>query len=236
MKNIISVLLILAVFSAQAQRKKKSKDDQPPWFNLELKGGGGTSFFTNKNISSDDQIKSNNFGFNPVFGVGFGCHIIPQLAVQIEKNWSTLSQKYTYKNNLPDRTYKLKTGDFAFLIRKTSLTGGYVGLGFKMSSVSDFTNPDSLNYFNNKFNFLLFDLGGPLYTNNIFDINLNFRFGYGLNDMVNNKDYQPGAYTTYPTYKPTSSVTIQAMLCFNWHIGYFATSQCKNKGFILFTN
>jgi len=239
MYKIAAVLIFLLLFTGVYAQKKKSKSkgkENPTWFNLELKGGGGTSLFSNSNISKDKQINSYNFGFNPVFGIGLGCHIIEGLAVQIEKNWNTISQKYTYKNSLPDRTYKFKTGDLGFFVRKTGSGGGFVGLGFKFANVRQTTNSDSLYFFKNKFSFLHLEFGGPVWQNNMFDINLNIRFGYGMNDIVNSKLYQPGAYQVYPSYKPTSPITLQAMICFNWHVGYWATSNCKHTGFLFFTN
>lgn len=236
MKNIITILLIISCITSYAQKKKSklNKKESPTWFYLELKGGGGTSLFSNKNISNDKQIDMYKLGFNPVFGVALGAHIIDGLAFQIEKNWNTISQKYSYKNNLPDRSYSLKTSDLGFFIRGTRETGSFVGAGFKMSNITNATG-DSL-FFKPKINFLHFELGGPLWQNNMFDINLNLRFGYCITDIVDNKLFQPGAYTVYPSYSPTHPITVQAMIGFSWHIGYFATSNCKHKGFILFTN
>ncbi len=232
----IALLIICAGFIFGAQAQKKKPKDNPTWFNLEIKGGGGTSLFTNHNISGDKQINMYNFGFYPVFGVGFGSHITNSLAVQIEKNWNTLGQKYTYKNGLPDKTYKLKTSDLGIFVRGTGDGGGYVGVGFKMSNVSNSSISDSTFFFRRKLNFVHFELGGPLWQNNMFDVNLNIRFGYCINDMVNNKLFEPGAYTVYPSHAGTYPLTLQAMIGFNWHIGYFATSNCKHKGFLLFTN
>lgn len=237
--KLIGLLIVFTIISSGAfAQKKKSKDDHPFWFNLELKGGGGPSIFSNKNISGDKQINLYNFSFNPVFGIGLGCHITNKLAVQIEKNWNTLGQKYTYDNGLPDRSYKLRTSDLGFFLRGTKESGGFVGIGFKMATINEnsLSAADSSCFFNTNLNFFHFEFGGPLWQNNLFDVNLNIRFGYCLNDLVDNKTFQPGEYAVYPSYSATNPITLQAMVCFNWHVGYFATSNCKHKGFILFTN
>lgn len=235
MKNICLIIALVLLFaSTQAQKKKKSKDD-PLWFNMELKGGGGTSLLLNKNISGDDQIKVGQ-QFNPAYGIGLGVHFTKGFAVQIEKCWSNFGQNYTYKNSLPAQNLSLTASEWGLFIRKTSKGSSFVGLGFKTSHIGKSSIDSTLQNFNKNLAFINLEFGGPIWLTNIFDINFNLRFGYGLNDIVSNKNYQPGAYKVYPSYKPTGPVTIQLMVGLNWHIGYWATSNCKHTGFLFFTN
>lgn len=229
MKTSISIIIIFALCICAKAQKKKSKDN-PVWFNLEIKGGIGTSLLTNKNISNDKNINTMNFNFYPAYGIGIGAHIKNFLAVQIEKSWSSFGQKYTYKNELPSKTLVFNSNELGLFLRKTSESGGFVGLGFKVASIG---KSDSLN---KNLNFLHFEIGGPVWQNNMFDINLNIRFGYGLNNMVSAQNYNPGAYTVYTKNATTHPITAQFLVGLNWHIGYWATSNCKHTGFLFFTN
>jgi len=225
------LIIELFVFSTSIYAQKKKKKDNPVWFNFELKGGVGTSLLSNKNISGDKNINAMHLNFYPSYGLGIGAHIKSYVAIQIEKSWSTFGQKYTYKNELPTTTYKFNSSDIGFYLRKTSESGGYVGLGYKSSNIS---KTDSIKYFNKNLSFLMFEFGGNLWQNNMFDINVGFRFGYGLNNMVNKADYNPGAYTVYSKNAPTHPITGQILIGLNWHIGYWATSNCKHTGFNFF--
>ncbi|MBI5541090.1 MAG: hypothetical protein HY951_13575 [Bacteroidia bacterium] len=230
-KAILIIACSLFWFGVQAQ-KKKSKDN-PTWFNLELKGGGGISLLANSNIWGDDKISYFHFKFQPAYGIGLGSHIVKGLAVQFEKSWSTFGQKFSYNNNLPDQNYEFKSNEWAFYVRSTgeSDNGGFVGLGYRASSIS---GTDSISKFRKNLSFIQLEFGGPVWQNNMLDINLNMRIGYCINDMVTAKDYHPGAYTTYPKYTGTHPITAQLLVGLNWHIGYWATSNCKHKGFNFF--
>ena len=236
MKNIVIIVgLLFLFFSSQAQKKKKSKDD-PVWFNLEAKAGVGTGLLINKNISSDDQINQNGFQVYPTYGIGLGVHFPKGFGVQVEKSWMTFGQKYTYKNSLPDQNLKLSSDEWGFFIRKSSEGDSFIGLGIKAAHLNH-TSIDSLDQnFKKNFAVLNLEFGGPIWLTNIFDINVNLRFGYGLSDIVSNKNYQPGAYKLYSSYKPTSPLIIQIMIGFNWHVGFWANSNCKHTGFLFFTN
>jgi hypothetical protein len=234
MKYSFLIIGLVLLFNSTQAQKKKSKDN-PTWFNLELKGGGGTSFLFNKNISSDDTIKTGQL-FNPSYGIGLGVHFTKGFAVQIEKCWSNFGQNYTYKNGFPAQNINLTASEWGLFIRKTGEGSGFVGIGFKASQLSKSSIDSTFGYFNKSLSFINFEFGGPLWLTNIFDININMRIGYGLNDIVSNKNYQPGEYKKYDSYKPTSPLLVQLMIGLNWHIGYFATSNCKHKGFLLFTN
>lgn len=233
MKTTLAIVILSIIcVCANAQKKKKSKDN-PVWFNLEVKGGIGTSLLSNKNISGDKNINAMNFNFYPAYGIGIGAHIKNFLAVQIEKSWSTFGQKYTYKNELPTRTLVFNSNEIGLFVRKTSETGGFIGLGFKVANISK-SNIDSISVYSKSLNFLHFEIGGPVWQNNMFDINLNIRFGYGLNNMVSVENYNPGAYTVYTKNATTHPITAQLLVGFNWHVGYWAVSNCKHTGFNFF--
>lgn len=235
MKNTIFIIGLLFLFVSSHAQKKKTSKDNPIWFNLEVKGGGGTSFLINKNISGDDTIKTGQ-QFNPAYGIGLGVHFTKGFAMQIEKCWSNFGQKYTYSNGLPAQNLSITASEWGIFLRKTSEGSSFVGLGFKTSHISNASIDSTLQNFSSNLSFINLEFGGPLWLTNIFDININLRLGYGLNDIVSNKNYQPGAYKKYDSYKPTSPFVAQLMIGLNWHVGYFATSNCKHKGFLLFTN
>ena len=134
MKKFILIIGILTFCLGIQAQKKKSKDD-PLWFNLEIKGGGGTSLLVNKNISGDDQIKTGQ-QFNPAYGIGLGAHITKDFAVQIEKCWSNFGQNYTYKNGLPTQNLSLTASEWGLFIRKTGKGSGFIGLGFKTKKLA----------------------------------------------------------------------------------------------------
>jgi hypothetical protein len=234
MRHLLLIFGFIFLFLFTQAQKKKSKDN-PMWFNLEVKGGGGTSLLFNKNISGDKQIKTNPQLY-PAYGIGLGTHFTKSFAVQIEKCWSTFGQKYSYSNGLPEQNLILTASEWGIFIRKTSEGSGFIGLGFKTSHMSKVNIDSTLQNFNSNLSFINLEFGGPIWLTNIFDINFNLRFGYGLNDIVSNKNYQPGAYQVYPSYKQTSPVVIQLMVGLNWHVGYWATSNCKHTGFLFFTN
>ena len=227
------LFVILSSLWLGSQAQKKGSKDNPVWFNLEVKGGIGTSLLSNKNISGDKNISAMNFNFYPAYGIGIGAHIKNYFAVQIEKSWSSFGQKYTYKNESPARTLVFNSSEMGLFLRKTSEGGGFVGLGFKVANISK-SNVDSISVYSKSLNFLNFEIGGPVWQNNMFDINLNIRFGYGLNNMVSAENYNPGAYTVYTKNASTHPITAQFLIGFNWHVGYWATSNCKHKGFVFF--
>ena len=69
------LFVILSSLWLGSQAQKKGSKDNPVWFNLEVKGGIGTSLLSNKNISGDKNISAMNFNFYPAYGIGIGAHI-----------------------------------------------------------------------------------------------------------------------------------------------------------------
>lgn len=237
-KNIVFALMFLSI-SINAQ--KLTKKDHPVYFSLEAKGGITTALLTNNNVADDEYINYFNPMVSPSFGIGFGTHFTKDITLQIEKNWTEFKQKYIYLNNIPEKIYKFKTGDIGFFVRGTGENGGFVGIGFKMAKLAKVSVNDSIvqgDYFAESMNFLHFELGGPVWQNNMFDITINFRVGYCITDISKAENYTPGAYLPYPedSYTGTYPLTVQFFTGFNWNIGYFATSQCKHKGFLFFKN
>ena len=155
MKALFLFVILSSLWLGSQAQKKKSKDN-PVWFNLEVKGGIGTSLLSNKNISGDENINAMNFNFYPAYGIGIGAHIKNYLAVQIEKSWSTFGQKYTYKNELPSKTLVFNSNEIGLFVRKTSETGGFVGLGFKVANIS---KSDSSSLYSKNLDFLHFEIG-----------------------------------------------------------------------------
>lgn len=234
-------LLLIVLFSSLIYAQKKD----PIWFNLEPKIGIATTLLLNNNISNDKNIEPINLNTYLVFGAGLGIQFTKKVSTQIEVLKTDYGQSYNYENNVsPKNNVKLNATDLVFIVRGTSEKMAYSGIGIKQSFVSNVTDGalgDKTSEFNKHFLSVVLDLGFILYHNNIFDINLNIRLGYALSDAGKNNSntfYQPGQYpaNAYSSYKATNPASAQLTFNFNWHMGYFATSQCKQrKGFVFFS-
>lgn len=236
MRHVFPLLLVLLCNEIQAQKK------DPIWFNLEPKAGISATMLLNNNISNDKNIKPVPLNTFLVFGAGLGIQFTRKFSTQIELLKTDYGQAFKYSNNVPDNNVvKINATDLVFVFRGTNEGMGYSGLGLKqsyVSNVSDGIMGDVSGSFNKSFISVILDLGIILYHNNIFDINLNLRFGYAISDAGKNTGYQPGGYpaSAYGSYKPTNPASAQITFNFNWHMGYFATAQCKQKkGFVFFT-
>lgn len=236
MRQIIIIFFFIISQYVAGQKK------EPIWFNLEPKAGIATTWLLNKNISNDKNIKPVNLNVFPVFGAGLGIQFTPKICTQIDILKSDYGQNFNYENSVSDKNnVRINSTDLAFIVRATSEKMTYAGLGIKqsfVSKVSDGALGDVTERFNN-FSSIVLDLGFILYHNNVFDLNLNIRLGYALTDAGKNESplyYQPGQYLTavYDSYKATNPASVQITFNFNWHIGYFATSQCKRKKGLVF--
>jgi hypothetical protein len=235
---IIFVSLVLGT-TVFGQKGNSGEKKDPVWFNLEAKGGLGTCMLYNGNILGDDHINIYNFKPYGAFNIGLGVHFTKGFAIQFERDWNNFTQKYTYDlPSYPDYEIKFNTTEWGMYLRGTSEGGSFVGIGIKLARLHKviINGADSAGMFRQDVPFGLFEAGGPLWSTNIFDINLSVRFGFCILDVVDNGNYQPGAYTTYPSYSRTYPATAQLLIGFNWHIGHFATSNCKHRGFVFFTN
>ncbi len=237
--SFLLLFLFLSVF-LNAQKKEVI------WYSFEPKVGIASSILLNKNISDDKTIKPEYLNTYPVFGAGLGVYFKKIVCTQIELLSTKYGQSYNYesiesaKNNV-----RINSTDLVSVARGISDGMGYSGFGIKQSFISkvvDDSLGDKTNKFKKHFLSIVLDLGFILYHNNVFDMNMNLRFGYALSDAgksESNQFYQPGQYSSaiYDSYKPTNPASVQLTLNFNWHVGYFATSQCKQKkGFIFFSN
>ncbi len=243
MRNLLLSILFLCVCQmAQAQS----------FFEIGLKGGGGTSMFINENTLQDNRIsKTPSYAFSYGFKAGFD--FSAEYAIIGEYMWDQANQNNTYKNASDaevKRNIQINSVNIPILFRYNSDNGSYleVGprLGFRKTVLESGTaSMDVTSKFEEKTYGAVFGFGSILFaTDNIYST-IGIRFDTGLTDLISNaggkgttKYYpidSPDFSTTYQKYAVTFPISVQLMLELNWDLGYFARSKCKKRaGFIMF--
>ncbi len=239
MKKILLVILVIlivnTVFAQRTHHKSnnKSTKETPTWFFLDLQGGFGVDEYFNTNINNDQNVEisyvnptysyAGKFGVNFSFGVGLA----------FEMGIANYSQSYDIKSLTGGSTFTHTSAVSALektILLRHSTLGSYIEAGPQFLSIK------SGDYYKNFTNIVL-GFGGPLVYKNSFDINLGLRLTYSLSDVMNN-NYPDNAGLKYPaiysSYTPTSILSAQLTLGFNWHIGYFSQAKCDKHIEFLF--
>lgn len=224
-------LIIVCSFGLQSFAQKGKQDF---WISIEPKLGINYTFFVNLNVFDDDGIDMNASAWpliRPNAGLSIGIHPAEFFAMNYELGFNNSTQKYRYHNSnvFEDKTLQMKTMEHYLTFRFYDEDYGYGGLGAKMSIPKVYCDgTDKSNWYKNHFFSAVLEFGAAVYSNDILDLNISFRFSYALTDMMSTaaKDQErffgwyPEAITTdfYDTYAPTNPAVIQFSFACNFHI------------------
>lgn len=243
MRNLLlSILFLTLCQMAQAQM----------FFEIGAKGGAGVSMLINENTMQDNRITKTP-GFAYTFGGKFGIDFNEKYALIGEYMIVQMNQNNNYNNTSNvniKRNVQINAANIPILFRYNSDNGSYLEigprLGFTKSVVESGTASGDISAkFEEKTYGAMFGFGSILFaTDNIYGT-LGIRFDTGITDLIssaggkNTTVYYPvdnsDISTNYQKYAATFPISVQAMLEFNWDLGYFGRSKCKKRaGFIMF--
>ncbi len=242
MKKISLLFVILAciVQFANAQRGSKSK----AWLEIGLKGGGGISVISNKNIWDDKKTVA--LTLSPCFSYGGKLAInfneSHQLAFEGMAGMRSQQYEFLLDKVKYNKTLKYNVTDLGMLYRYNSSNGGYVELGgqysmlVKATETNDNGSVDITNYLTNYTSGVL-GFGGNLVQAGMLTWTLGVRFTYSFTDLISAEGGANESFSyplndaivrkEYDSYKLTKPVTAQLITELNFDIGYLAKSNCK---------
>jgi hypothetical protein len=233
---MFSALLIFAV-KAQGQL----------WFDVGLKGGGGSGFLNNKAISSDSRL-SINPGYNYFFGgkIGFNYGYYVSIATDITYGKNSFSFNQAELNGSPT-TFKYSIDynclNIAPLFRFTK-EASYVEIGPEFSMIKSPTITDeatstapvdATEEINSKLTNLVFGFGGYIVGNEVVALQMGLRLHYTISNLTSDtyeaSKFPLNNYTDIDAGIPTSPFILQLHLELNFSLGQIArsTSKCGRR-------
>lgn len=213
------------------------------WFDVGLKGGGGTGFLNNKSISADNRLSvSPGYGYFYGAKVGFNWGYYISLATDftLGKNSFSFNQSElfgsttTYKYTIDYSTFNITP-----LFRFTK-EASYIELGpefsfIKKPTISDeataTVKSDATDLINSKSTNLVFGFGGYIIGNETVALQMGLRLHYNLTNLTSDTwEASRFPLTNYPDLAggvSTNPFTIQLHLEINFSLGQIARSTTK---------
>jgi len=220
------------------------------FFDAGIKGGIGSTWFFNKEVMNDNQIKyggslSHTFGgklsvnFNETYAVS-GEFLYAHIESQVFKFTNSLNQNI-------NRKISFNQYNIPILFRKNGETGDYFEIGPQFSlvqKVTDDEGKDVADNFKASYTNILIGFGHYLFGSGAFCGAMGARFTFSPSDILttnggkDNKNFYPFNTSLYNSnfknYAATLPITAMLMLEFTYDLGYFAKSKCKRRAFMLF--
>lgn len=212
------------------------------WFDVGVKGGGGSGILNNKTISSDTRLSVNpgyNYFYGGKIGINYGYYV--SLATDITYGKSSFSFNQAGLDSLKTFKYNINYNslNIAPLFRFTK-EASYIEIGpefmmIKKPTYSDeatsVTNVDATDEINTKVTNLVFGFGGYIVGNEVVALQMGLRAHYALTNLTS-PDYEGGRYplmnySDVNTGVSTNPFTIQMHLELNVSLGQVARSSSK---------
>lgn len=230
---LVTLSFIIITFNANSQL----------WFDVGLKGGGGTGFLKNSHISTDSRL-SVNPGYNYFFGAKVGFNYGYYVSIATDFTYGTSSFSFLQSGILDsNRTYKYNITYSSFNIAplfRFTKEASYVEIGpefsfLKKASQSDEANssltPDAMPYLNPKLTSLVFGFGGYVMGNEVVALQMGLRIHYSLSNLTS-PDWESSLYplNNYPGLSSgvaTNPFIIQMHMEINFSLGQLARSTTK---------
>ncbi|MBL7898344.1 MAG: hypothetical protein JNJ99_07400 [Crocinitomicaceae bacterium] len=234
MKKIFGLVLVLFLTSAVYGQL---------WFDVGLKGGGGSGFLMNKTLSSDPRFSINpgsNYFYGGKIGINYGYNVSIATDFTLGNNTFSFNQaELGAATNTFKYTINYKTFNITPLFRFTK-DASYIELGpeFCMVNKANYSDEytlavkaDATDEINSKLTNLVFGFGGYIVGNEIVALQMGMRVHYTLGNLTS-PDYESGRYpfTNYsdvPTGVATKPFTLQFHLELNISLGQIARSTTK---------
>ena len=213
------------------------------WFDVGLKGGGGTGFLNNKNLTSDSRLSVNpgsNYFFGGKIGINYGYYLSIATDFTYGNNSFSFNQAELFGSTT---TYKYKIGYSSFnvapLLRYTK-EASYIEFGPEFSliqnaSISDEATAkvdfDVKDKVNDKLKNLVFGFGGYIVGNEIVALQMGIRFHYSLSNLTSDtweaSRFPLENYTDLNGGVSTNPFMVQLHLELNFSLGQIARSSSK---------
>ncbi len=217
------------------------------WFDVGLKGGGGSGFLKNSHISEDSRLGISP-GYNYFFGAKVGFNYGYYVSIATDFTYGTNSFSFlqsgiydssrTYKYNI-----KYSSFNIAPLFRFTK-EASYIEIGpeFSFTKKPTYTDEATLNvpvdatpYINPKLTSLVFGFGGYIMGNDVVALQMGLRVHYTFSNLTS-PDYEASRYplNNYPdlsTGVKTNPFIVQLHMEINFSLGQLArsTSKCGRR-------
>lgn len=234
MKKIITLAFCCAFFNAAQSQL---------WFDVGLKGGGGSGFLKNSHISQDSRLSINpgyNYFYGAKIGINYGYYVSVATDITYGKNSFSFLQSgimdssLTYKYNISYNSLNI-----APLFRFTK-EASYIEIGpefamIKKPTYSDeatgVTNVDGTSFINTKLTNLVFGFGGYIVGNEVVALQMGLRMHYSLSNLTA-PEWEASRFplTNYPDLSSgveTNPFYVQLHLELNFSLGQLARSSSK---------
>lgn len=233
MKRLLAIYLSLVLTQASAQL----------WFDVGLKGGGGSGFLFNKNISSDSRLSLNpgyNYFFGGKIGINYGYYISVATDITYGKQSFSFNQAELLGSSTTFRYgIDYNSLNIAPLFRYTK-EASYIEIGPEFSFIKNPTytdeaisplSVDATAELNSKITQLVFGFGGYIVGNEIVALQMGLRLHYSLSNLTS-YDFESSRFplTNYPDLQagvPSNPFMIQLHLELNFSLGQIARSTTK---------
>lgn len=234
---LLAVTFFILTFSANSQL----------WFDVGLKGGGGSGFLINSHISEDSRLGITP-GYNYFYGAKVGFNYGYYVSIATDFTYGTNSFSFlqsgiydttkTYKYNI-----KYSSFNIAPLFRFTK-EASYIEIGpeFSFTKKPTYTDEatsslpiDAAPYINPKLTSLVFGFGGYIMGNEVVALQMGLRVHYTFSNLTS-PDYEASRYplNNYPdlaTGVKTNPFIVQMHMEINFSLGQLArsTSKCGRR-------
>ena len=231
--RLFTIVFIFAAVSAHSQL----------WFDVGIKGGGGTGFLNNKTLTEDTRISAvpgNNYFFGGKIGFNYGYYVSIATDITYGKNSFGFQQAELFGSTT---TYKY-TIDYSALniapLFRYTKEASYIEIGPEFSFVKDPTYSDEATSVadgdiseevNSNLTNLVFGFGGYVMGTDVVALQMGLRLHYTLSNLTSDtweaSRFPLTNYSDLAGGVPTSPFTIQLHLELNFSLGQLARSTTK---------
>ena len=212
------------------------------WFDVGLKGGGGSGFLKSSVIKDDSRLTINpgyNYFFGGKVGINYGYYVSIATDITYGKNSFSFNQAElfgsatTYKYTVNYNAMCI-TPLFRFTKEASYLEAGPEFVMVKKPTISDeatsLTN-FSTDRINTKMTNLVFGFGGYIVGNDVVALQMGLRVHYSLSNLTH-PDYESSNfpfsnYSDIAGGSETNPFTVQLHLELNFSLGQIARSSSK---------
>ena len=217
------------------------------WTDIGIKVGYGMSLLNNKNLFNDNQyVHEVNGAYS--FGAKAGVNIGEFNSITFDIGISKLKQNFNYTVGVNDDAVEHQNNinwtnlDMYFMYRNTR-SSAYLELGPMLSTIkkveqsdtgANFSNQDVTEFYSEKYLSAVIGFGGYVFGSDRFTMIMGLRAHYAFQDMIGEKGQAANYPATFgadqfPTYSKSNPIFIQAVMEFNFGLGFFAKTACSGR-------
>ena len=217
------------------------------WTDVGLKVGYGLSLLNNKNLFNDNQyVHEVNGAYS--LGAKAGVNIGEFNSITFDIGISQLKQNFNYtvgsNENAVDYQNNIvwKNLDMYLMYRNTR-SSAYIEIGPMLSRIkkvtqtdtgANFKDKDTKSFYSDKYLSAVLGFGGYVFGSERFTLMLGLRAHYAFQDMISDAGQKanypaPFGADKFDTYEKSNPIFIQAVMEFNFGLGFFAKTACTGR-------